>query len=93
MNAFTISMIVWGFVAAAFIGLMIYRSFLGQRETDQLFLSEAALPTHIESEEVHRKVESIEPVCRGVGLATGLMTLLVIGMWVSHILLADTHLI
>jgi hypothetical protein len=93
MNALTISMIVWGFVAAAFVALMIYRGVLGHRATHQLFLSEAVLPTHIESEEVHRKVNFIAPLCRGVGVATGLMTLLVIGMWVSHILMADTHVI
>jgi hypothetical protein len=93
MNALFVSTIVWGCFAAAFIALLIYRGFLGQHETDQLFLSEATpSPTHIENDEVLRRFHSIEPVFRGVSIATGLMTLVVAGMWLMH-LMADTHLI
>jgi hypothetical protein len=93
MNALFVSTIVWGCFAAAFIALLIYRGYLGQHETDQIFLSEAApSPTQIENDEVLRRFHSIDPVYRGVGIATALMTLVVAGMWLTH-LMADTHLI
>jgi hypothetical protein len=93
MNTLIISTIVWGCFAAAFIALLIYRGYLGQHETDQLFLSEVApSPTHIENDEVLRRFHSIEPIFRGVSIATGLMTLLVACMWITR-LMADTHLI
>jgi hypothetical protein len=72
---------------------MVYRGYLSQHETDQLFLSEPApSPGHQENDEIIRRTNSIEPICRGVGGAAILMTLVVAGVWLSE-MLAATHLI
>jgi hypothetical protein len=93
MNALTISLSVWGLVVAAFVALMVYRGYLSQHETDQLFLSETApSATHQENDDIIRRSNSIEPICRGVGGAAILMTLVVVGVWLSQ-MLSTAHLL
>jgi hypothetical protein len=93
MNALTISLSVWGLVVAAFVALMVYRGYLSQHETDQLFLSETAPSSvHQENDEIIRRSNSIEPICRGVGGAAILMTLVVAGIWLTQVL-SSNHLI
>jgi hypothetical protein len=89
MNALTITAILWGISVAAYVALTMYRSYLSQHETDQLYLSEATPSAgHIENDEFIRKSISIEPLCRGVAGAAILMTLVTAGVWLTHMLSA-----
>ncbi len=93
MNALTISLSVWGLCVAAFVALSIYRGYLSQHETDQLFLSEATPShTHQENDEIVRRTNSLEPVFRGVAGVSVLMTLVVAGIWLAQTL-SSLHLI
>jgi hypothetical protein len=93
MNALTISLSIWGLVIAAFVVLMVYRGYLSQHETDQLFLSEAVPSAgHQENDDIIRRTNSIEPLCKGVGGAAILMTLVVAGIWLTQ-MLSTAHLI
>jgi ABC-type transport system involved in multi-copper enzyme maturation permease subunit len=89
MNALTISLAIWGVVVAAFVAIMLYRSYLSSHETDQLYLSEVT-PTagHQENDDVIRRATSIEPVTKAVGGAAILMTLIVAGLWVVQTMVA-----
>jgi hypothetical protein len=51
MNTLHILAIIWGICVTAFVGLMVYRGHLTVHETDQLFLSETALPIAQEENE------------------------------------------
>jgi hypothetical protein len=85
MNTLHIVAIIWGICATVFGGLMIYRATLTQHETDQLFLSETALPiAQEENEEIIRRVNFIQPFCAGAGGIAALMTVLVFGIWVAQ---------
>ena len=91
MSTLSIMAIVWGIFVTAFVGLMVYRGHLTQHETDQLFLSESALPTvQEENDEIIRRVNFIQPICTGVGGAAALITVLVFGAWVAQ-LVAKSH--
>ena len=86
MNTLSIMAIIWGIFVSAFVGLMVYRGHLTQHETDQLFLSESALPTaKEENDEIIRRVNFIQPICTGVGGAAALISILVFGVWVAQI--------
>jgi len=88
MNALTISLSIWGLVVTAFVVLMIYRGYLSQHETDQLFLSETVPSSmHQENDEIIRRTNTIEPLCKGVGGAAVLMTLVVVGIWLTQTLI------
>ncbi len=85
MNTLHIVAIVWGICVTAFVGLMVYRGTLTQHETDQLFLSETALPiAQEENEEIIRRINFIQPFCAGAGGVAALMSVLVFGIWVAQ---------
>jgi hypothetical protein len=91
MTTLHIVAIIWGISATAFGGLMIYRATLTQHETDQLFLSESALPMmQEENEDIIRRVNFIQPYCAGAGAVASLMTVLVFGIWVAQ-MVARSH--
>ena len=92
MTTLSVMATLWGLFVTAFVGLMVYRGHLTQHETDQLFLSENA--THSvqdENDDIIRRVNRIQPVCKGVGGAAALFTVLVVGVWVAQ-LFSTTHL-
>jgi hypothetical protein len=79
---------IWGLMVTAFVALMVYRGHLTQYETDQLFLSENAPPSvHEEQDEIVRRVNFIQPICKGVGGAAAFFTVLIVGMWVAKIVI------
>lgn len=91
MNTLSIMAVIWGIFVTAFIGLMVYRGTLTQYETDQLFLSESALPTvQEENDKIIRRVNFIQPICKGIGGVAALFTVLVFGVWVAQ-LVAKSH--
>ena len=90
MNSLNIVTLFWGIVTIAFVGAMVYRANLANHETDRLFLNDLDAETpsyqHQENDEVVRRMNSLLPVCKGLGGMTAIMSLLVAGMWVAHVL-------
>jgi len=90
MTTLHIVAIIWGISVTSFIGLMVYRATLTQHETDQLFLSENALPVaQEENEDIIRRVNFIQPFCAGAGAFASLMTIVVFGLWVAQMVAAS----
>jgi hypothetical protein len=88
MTTLSLMVTIWAVLAVAFVALMIYRGNLTQHETDQLFLNDEAGPSisHQENDEIVRRVNAIQPICKGVGGLTAVMTLAIAGMWVQQLL-------
>ncbi len=86
MSALHIAAIVWGVCVTVFVGLMVYRGTLTQHETDQLFLSESALPdSQQENDKIVRRVNFIQPYCAGAGAVASLMSIVLFGLWVARL--------
>ena len=86
MSALHIAAIVWGVCVTVFVGLMVYRGTLTQHETDQLFLSESALPdSQQENDKIVRRVNFIQPYCAGAGAIASLMSVVLFGLWVAQL--------
>ena len=75
-------LIAWGVLTAILIVLLIYRSVLTMREDDQLFLDEAGSHMELEQREVLRKVNQINPFVRVFGACSGVLILVIAGMWI-----------
>ncbi len=88
MDALQIMIAFWSLLVIVFIGLMIYRAHLTHYETDHLFLNEESGPSslHRENDEIIRRVNFIQPICKGVGGVTVLMTLLIIGVYAAEVI-------
>ena len=82
MSALTMLLIVWGVLTALLIVLLIYRSTLTMHEDDQLFLDEAE--SHMQQEQIDnaRRMERVRPYVRLLGAASGLLILVIAGLFV-----------
>lgn len=86
MTTLSVVAAIWGLFVTAFVALMVYRGHLTQHETDQLFLSESA-PHSVqeENDDIIRRVNFIQPICKGVGGGAALFTVIVVGVWFARI--------
>jgi hypothetical protein len=75
-------LIVWGVLTTILIVLLIYRSTLTMREDDQLFLDESESHMQLEQMEIMRRVNKVNPMVRVFGAASGLLILVIAGMWI-----------
>ena len=75
-------LIAWGGLTIVFIILMIYRGTLTMQEDDQLFLDESDSHMAQEQMEVMAKVNKITPVVKVLGAASGLMFLVIAGLFI-----------
>jgi hypothetical protein len=82
-------LIVWALCLMIFVALIIYRSQLTRHEVDQMFLNENIDHTvEDEHDDIVRKVDSIDPFVKTAGGATALMTLLMVGIYVTQVVRA-----
>lgn len=82
MSLLSILMIVWGILTAILIILLIYRSTLTMREDDQLFLDQSESHMEKEQQEIIARVQKVNLPVRILGGASGLLILIIAGMWV-----------
>jgi hypothetical protein len=75
-------LIVWGALTAVLIVLLIYRSTLTMHEDDQLFLDDSESHMQQEQMEILAKVNKINPMVKVLGAASGVMILVIAGLFV-----------
>ena len=75
-------LITWGGLTVVLIILLIYRSTLTMQEDDQLFLDESESHMALEQSELMSKVNKITPVVKVLGAASGLMFLVIAGLFI-----------
>ena len=75
-------LIVWGILTTILVILLIYRSTLTMREDDQLFLDDTASHMEREQKELLVKVNKITPIVNVLGATSGLLILVIAGIWV-----------
>jgi len=75
-------LITWGGLTVILIILLIYRSTLTMQEDDQLFLDESESHMAQEQSELMSKVNKITPVVKVLGAASGLMFLVIAGLFI-----------
>jgi hypothetical protein len=75
-------LIAWGVLTTILIVLLIYKSTLTMHEDDSIFLNESE--SHMEKEQVEilSKVNKIMPMIKVLGAISGLMILVIAGMFV-----------
>ena len=73
---------VWGVLTAVLVILLIYRSTLTMQEDDQLFLDDTKSQMEIDQRELIAKVNKLNPFVKVLGAASGLMFLVIAGMFI-----------
>jgi hypothetical protein len=77
----TALLVLWAVVTAALVVLLIYRGTLSMHEDEQLFLDNSE--SHMQKEQalVLRRLERLQWPVRLLGGASGLLILLIFGVW------------
>jgi hypothetical protein len=74
--------IVWGVVAILYSALLLYRSIVGMKEEDSLFLSAGEARLEAQQREVVKQLGKLDPYVRNAGIAALVMTVVLAGMWI-----------
>ena len=77
----TVLLTIWGVLTGILVLLLIYRSSLAMHEDDQLFLNDAESHLQIEQTELQRRMNRIQPIVRVLGAGSGLLMLVICGLW------------
>ena len=75
-------LLAWGVITAVLVVLVIYRSTLTIHEDDQLFINDSESHMAVEQKELLEKIEGITPYVRVFGVGSGVMAVVVFGMWI-----------
>jgi hypothetical protein len=75
-------LIAWGAITVVLIVLLIYRSTLTMHEDDQLFLDDSSIHMQEEQLALQRRMTKIQPLVRVLGVASGLLIVVIAGLWI-----------
>lgn len=75
-------LVVEGALLIALVVLLIYRSTLSMHEDDQLFLTESESHMQKEQVEIMHKLNKVTPMVKLVGAASGVLGLVIVGVFV-----------
>jgi hypothetical protein len=79
--------ITWASVTVVLVGLLIYRSLIGMREEDQLFLASGEEHIAREQQVLQARISSVNKFAVWLGILSGLLLIGIATMWV----LANFH--
>ena len=82
MSTMMMLSVVWAVITVALVIVLIYRSTLSMHEDDQLFLDESTANLRAEQEALLRRMGKITPIVRILAAVSGLLVLILAGMWV-----------
>jgi hypothetical protein len=80
-SSLTTLWVIWGAVTAVFLALFLYRSLIGMKEEDQIFLDPAEASLEQEQQAIVRRVERLTPYLRGFGIASAALLIVILGLW------------
>jgi uncharacterized membrane-anchored protein YhcB (DUF1043 family) len=73
---------VWGVLTGVLVILLIYRGTLTMQEDDQLFLDDTKSQMQQDQAEIIAKVNKLNPFVKILGAASGIMFLVIAGMFI-----------
>ena len=72
---------LWGVVTVAWFALMVYRSFIGVREEDTIYLSAGEAKMEAEQRVIHARLQKLAPYTRSLGYGSLALAIVCAGIW------------
>ena len=82
VSLFTMGLNFWAALTTVLIVLLIYRGLIGIREETQIFLDSAEAALEQEQLDVARKISRIDPIIKGLAIASGGLILALGSLWI-----------
>lgn len=76
---------IWGVVTIAYFALFLYRSLVGMKEEDTLYLSVGEERMAAQQRVVMKRIYKLDAYSKKIGYAALAMTVLLTGMWVYNV--------
>jgi len=75
-------LVVWGVLTAVLVVLLIYKSTLSMHEDDSIMLNETESQLQKDQAEVLAKMRKITPIVKVLGALSGVMILVIAGLFI-----------
>ena len=82
MSPMFLLLVAWGVLTAILIILLIYKSTLTMHEDDSIFLNETESQMQKDQTEVLAKMRKITPIVKVLGALSGVMILVIAGLFI-----------
>ena len=82
MSPMFMLLVAWGILTAVLVVLMIYKSTLTMHEDDSIFLNETESQMQKDQTEVLAKMRKITPIVKVLGALSGVMILVIAGLFI-----------
>jgi hypothetical protein len=92
MSPLYLMLVVWGIVTGILVLLLIYKSTLSMHEDDSIMLNETESQMQKDHAEVLNKMRKITPMIKILGAISGLMILVIAGLFIYQGLNQSTTL-
>lgn len=84
-------LVAWGILTAILIILLIYKSTLTMHEDDSIFLNETESQMEKDQVEIIKKMNKITPILKVLGALSGVMILVIAGLFIYQgLMMAST---
>ena len=80
-SSLTLLWIIWGGITGVFVALLMYRSVIGMKEEDQIFLDPAEASLENEQQQVLKRLQRLSPFIKGFGVASAALLIVILGIW------------
>ncbi len=77
--------IIWGIVTAAYFALFLYRSIVGLKEEDTLYLSAGEARLEAQQRQVMKQITKLDSYSHKIGYAALGLTVLLAAMWIYSV--------
>ncbi len=81
MSLLVLLLSLWAVITGVLILLVIYRSVVGLKEDDQLFIDRAEAKFAQEQRDVLAKLNRTAPYVRYLGVTSGVLLAAIVGLW------------
>ena len=76
---------IWGAVVVVYLALFLFRSVIGMKEEDTLYLSVGEQRMAAEQREIMKRITKLDGYSHKIGYAALAMSVLLAGMWVYSV--------
>lgn len=90
MSPMYMMLVAWGVLTTILIILLIYKSTLSMHEDDSIMLNDTGSQMQKDQAEVLAKMKKLTPILRVLGALSGLMILVIAGLFIYQGLNAST---